>query len=163
MKKYFKPKVNKTDIVSISEPMFMYGSSWEDAPDHCYYVRFGQHQIVEEGRPDFRLQGNAYHRANDNHSNYDQTWIFYFTDELPSWVSSVTMNGQTMELKTPERDAARVTPGTWPHNNGYDEIGLGDITISFQYTAGTSAADLNAFIADFGIEKIFVNDVPFRI
>ncbi|MCD8068270.1 MAG: hypothetical protein LUE87_05190 [Lachnospiraceae bacterium] len=98
----------------------------------CYTVTTNIHQKPETGRGDYRIQVNGAHSA-DHHSTA-QTLVISFNQA----VTYVSSNGS---LASGDGSAALRIDYAY-HNNGSDNIGLGDLIV----TADQGLAVTNAYI-----------------
>ena len=89
--------------------------------DDCYTVTTRIHQTPETGRGDFRIQVDAKHAAGDGHHSGKQTLVLYFNQ-------SVTYKGSNGSLAGGD-GTNELSIDYWYHNNGNDNIGLGDVIV----------------------------------
>lgn len=116
---YKKPVVLLND--DLAEGVFAAsGSSYLDP--ECYTVTHKNHQVPEAGRGDYRFQVDAVHKAADNHHSTEQILTIFFNQPNVQYVSSngtlLSCNGSSVVIKYNY------------HNNGTDNIGLGDIVVT---------------------------------
>lgn len=89
--------------------------------DDCYSVSAYVHQTPEEGRGDCRLQVNGVHAAADGHHSGEQTLVISFNQPVTySWSNGSLAGGDGTETLTIVYNY---------HNNGNDNIGLGDLIV----------------------------------
>lgn len=112
MKDYVKPVVLAAEDTAEG----VYAASGDD----CYTVTARIHQRPETGRGDFRIQVDGVHAAGDGHHSGEQTLYLYFNQ--PVEYSSSNGNGYSEEGTT------LVIYYSY-HNNGNDNIGLGDVCV----------------------------------
>ena len=87
----------------------------------CYTVTAYIHQTPETGRGDFRIQVDGVHAAGDNHHSGAQELVLSFNQ-------AVTYKGSNGSL-TDGDGTSSITIAYSYHNNGYDNIGLGDVIV----------------------------------
>lgn len=118
MKNYEKP------IVLVNEELAegVYAASGAAAGDDCYSVTAYIHQTPETGRGDFRIQVDAVHAAGDGHHSGKQTLVLSFNQ-------TVTYVGSNGSLSGGDNTASIRIDYTY-HNNGNDNIGLGDVIVT---------------------------------
>lgn len=113
MKKYEKPMAVRLN--DNAEGVFA-------SSGNCYTVGYAVHQIVEEGRTDYRIQINGVHNAVDGHHSGEQILTLMF-DKPVEYKSS---NGQCISGDGTSSIQIKYNY----HNNGVDNIGLGDVVVS---------------------------------
>lgn len=88
---------------------------------NCYTVTAHIHQKPEIGRGDYRIQVNGAHAATDNHHSGEQILTLHFNQAVTYSDSNgqyITGNGtNVIQIKYNY------------HNNGIDNIGLGDVIV----------------------------------
>lgn len=89
------------------------------ASGDCYSVTAYIHQTPQEGRGDYRIQVNGTHAASDAHHSGEQVLILTFNQP----VEYVGSNGRGYS------NGSTVTIVYNYHNNGNDNIGLGDVIV----------------------------------
>lgn len=168
MKKYQKPvsKIETTDF--ISEPVYLYGSSW--LQNDCYYAyltELPKQSTFEDGRYYWVYQIDAHHDAyvgGREHSNHNQYVILTFAQPLDSRISSVVMNGAVCEMTD---DHKKVRAQTDYMQNPIDNIGAGNLEVFFNFPADVDLSTANSIVSGIqlssGDDKVVVNDTPFRI
>jgi len=114
MKNYTKPTAYITG--SLAEGVFMASGASD-----CYTVNAYIHQKPETGRGDYRIQVNAVHSASDNHHSGVQELTLNFNQP-------VTYVGSNGSLISGDGTSA-IKIGYQYHNNGNDNIGLGDVIV----------------------------------
>lgn len=88
----------------------------------CYTVTAYIHQSPEEGRGDYRIQVDGIHAAEDNHHSGKQTLVLSFNQPVVySWSNGTLAGGD---------GTASISIDYTYHNNGYDNIGLGDVIVT---------------------------------
>lgn len=126
MKNYVKP------VVLDNEEVFegVYAASGD-----CYTVTTSMHQEPQEGRIDYRIQVNGTHNAADDHHSGEQVLTLSFN--MP--VSYVSSNGSLIAGDGTSSIQIRYSY----HNNGVDNIGLGDVVVSSSDGLGITGAVLS--------------------
>ena len=114
-------------INDVNEPVYLLESGW--IPSSCYTVNRYTHQVAEEGRPTIVMQFNAHHHG-INHGNHGQFLLLSFSGDVPDG-ATMMMNGYPIEFYPGSRTLARGTTG-W-HQNTEEDIGAGDLTLSFSF------------------------------
>lgn len=114
--RYEKPCV----IVNADMAESVYTASGDG--EDCYSVTARIHQQPETGRGDYRIQVDGIHAAGDGHHSGKQTLILYFNQAVSYGSSNGSLAGGdgTSELSI---DYSY-------HNNGNDNIGLGDVCVT---------------------------------
>lgn len=118
MKFYEKP------IVLLNEDLAegVYASSGDGGGgDDCYTVTTNIHQRPETGRGDYRIQVNGVHAAADGHHSGEQVLTLYFNQPVTYSSSNGTL------ASGDGTDSISITYNY--HNNGNDNIGLGDVVV----------------------------------
>lgn len=117
MKNYEKPiaLVNS----GLAEGVFM--ASGANGGTDCYTVTTNIHQRPETGREDYRIQVNAVHAATDGHHSGHQVLTLSFNQP----VKYVSSNGS---IKSGDGTTSIKIEYAY-HNNGGDNIGLGDVVV----------------------------------
>ncbi|MCD8014034.1 MAG: hypothetical protein LUG99_12835 [Lachnospiraceae bacterium] len=123
-KRYARPVVLANDEISEG----VYTASGTD----CYTVTYNIHQTPETGRGDYRIQINGTHSA--THHSTAQTLVITFNQA----VTYVSSNGS---LASGDGTATLYVDYAY-HNNGSDNIGLGDLVVE----ADQGLAVTNAYI-----------------
>ena len=118
MKTYERPVVIAND--ELVEGVYM-ASGDSVCNDDCYTVRAYIHQWPETGRKDYRIQCNAKHAAGDGHHSGEQVLVLNFNQP----VEYVSSNGN---LKSGNNTTTLQIDYSY-HNNGNDNIGLGDVVV----------------------------------
>lgn len=115
MKLYEKP------IVLLNEDLAEGVYAASGGGDDCYTVTAYIHQQPETGRGDFRIQVNGKHEADDGHHSGKQILVLSFNQpvEYSSSNGTLTSGDGTSSI--------RITYNY--HNNGNDNIGLGDVVV----------------------------------
>lgn len=118
MDNYEKPAVLANEEISEG----VYAASGSDAGEDCYTVSAYIHQTPETGRGDYRIQVNAVHAAGDGHHSGQQTLELSFNQPVEySWSNGSLSGGD---------GTASITIDYSYHNNGNDNIGLGDVIVT---------------------------------
>ena len=117
MDNYVKPAVLANEDISEG----VYASSGAEAGEDCYTVTARIHQKPETGRGDYRIQVDGVHAAGDGHHSGNQQLELSFS--LP--VEYVGSNGSLIDGD----GTAVITIDYSYHNNGNDNIGLGDVIV----------------------------------
>lgn len=99
----------------------VYAASGAVVGSDCYTVTARIHQTPETGRGDYRIQVDGVHAASDNHHSGEQVLTLAFN--MP--VSYKSSNGALMSGD----GTASLSIVYNYHNNGVDNIGLGDIVV----------------------------------
>ncbi len=119
MKNYEKPVVLAND--EVSEGVYAASGAVAGDSSDCYTVTAYIHQTPETGRHDYRIQVDAVHDAADDHHSGEQVLTLYFNQPVVYVRSNGTLAGGD------NTTAISITYNY--HNNGYDEIGLGDVFV----------------------------------
>lgn len=117
MDNYEKPVILANEDISEG----VYTASGGGGGEDCYSVSAYIHQTPETGRGDFRIQVDAVHAAEDGHHSGQQTLELSFNQP----VKYVSSNGT---LSSGDGSACILIDYSY-HNNGYDNIGLGDVVV----------------------------------
>lgn len=106
----------------------------------CYTATAHIHQTPETGRGDYRIQCDAKHAATDGHMCENQRLVISFNIPVQYIGSQGTLEGGdgTTTLKIAYKY----------HNNGYDNIGLGDVIV----TADAGLSITNVKMVDVDLE-----------
>lgn len=100
----------------------VYAASGSVVGNECYTVSAYIHQTPEIGRGDYRIQVNGIHAAANGHHSGEQILTLTFNQPVDySWSNGTLVGGNgtsTINIKY-----------TY-HNNGNDNIGLGDIVVT---------------------------------
>lgn len=118
MKNYVKP------VMLDNEEVFegVYAASGAGDGADCYTVTAYIHQTPETGRGDYRIQVNGVHAAANGHHSGEQILTLTFNQPVDySWSNGTLVGGNgtsTINIKYNY------------HNNGNDNIGLGDIVVT---------------------------------
>lgn len=99
----------------------VYAASGAAGGDDCYSVTARIHQGPETGRGDFRIQVDAVHAAGDGHHSGEQVLTLSFNQAVEYGSS----NGR---LRSGDNSAAVEIVYNY-HNNGTENIGLGDVIV----------------------------------
>ena len=113
MREYVKPVVLANDELSEG----VYAASGSD----CYTVNANMHQHPEQGRGDYRIQMNGVHAASDNHHGGAQVLTVTFNQP-------VTYKGSNGTIISGDGTNTICIQYNY-HNNGMDNIGLGDVIV----------------------------------
>lgn len=105
------------------------------ASGDCYTVTAYIHQSPETGRGDFRIQVNGVHAAVDGHHSGAQVLTLYFNQ-------AVTYKGSNGTLTGGDGTSSISISYTY-HNNGNDNIGLGDVIVESDAGLSVSGAVLS--------------------
>lgn len=130
MKNYEKPVALANS--ELAEGVFM--ASGAGAGDDCYTVTARIHQTPEKGRGDFRIQVNAVHAAGDGHHSGAQTLVLSFNQP-------VTYKGSNGALAGGDGTAS-IRINYAYHNNGNDNIGLGDVIVEANAGLSVTGAEV---------------------
>lgn len=114
MRNYSKPIVIINDELAEG----VYAASGEDM---CYLCSCYLHQIPEYGRGDYRIQVNGVHSASDGHHSGEQVLTINFN--IP--VTYKSSQGSCVGGDGTNSIQIRYNY----HNNGNDNIGLGDVVV----------------------------------
>lgn len=131
MKKYDKPVILVNE--SLAEGVYA-ASGDQGSGSDCYTTTARIHQTPETGRGDFRIQVDGKHAAADGHHSGKQTLVLYFNQNVTYRESNGHLSGGdgTAELRI---DYAY-------HNNGNDNIGLGDVVVESEAGLAVTGAQL---------------------
>lgn len=133
MKKYKKPLL----IINEGFAEGVYAASGDtvsDADSDCYTATASIHQKPETGRGDYRIQVNGVHAASNGHHSGEQHLFLSFNQS----VTYVTSNG---ELTSGDGTSCIEIKYNY-HNNGNDNIGLGDVVVKSEPGLSVSSATL---------------------
>lgn len=115
---YIKPTVLGNEEISEG----VYAASGAIGENNCYTVTAIIHQSLETGRGDYRIQVNGIHAAVNGHHSSEQILTLFFNQP----VSYSSSNGELYS-----GDGTNILSIKYNyHNNGYDNIGLGDIIVT---------------------------------
>lgn len=129
MKNYVQPVVLENEELAEG----IYAASGAGGSD-CYTVTWNIHQQPETGREDFRIQVNAPHAATNGHHSGVQILVI-------SYNQSVTYKSSQGTLESGDgTNTLRIRYQY--HNNGTDNIGLGDLVVE----ADPGVAVTNAYM-----------------
>lgn len=118
MDKYEKPTILANEEVAEG----VYAASGKNAGADCYTVTAYIHQSPETGRGDYRIQVNGVHAAGDGHHSGKQTLVLSFNQAVVySWSNGTLADGD---------GTASISIDYAYHNNGNDNIGLGDVIVT---------------------------------
>ena len=123
MKNYEKPVVIAND--SLAEGVYAASgsaSSSGGSGDDCYTVNAYIHQRPETGRQDYRNQVNGVHAAGDGHHSGKQHLFLTFNQPVTYSSSNGTLAGGN--------NSNCIEIAYAYHNNGNDNIGLGDVVVT---------------------------------
>lgn len=110
------------------------GGTTAGGGDDCYTVTAYIHQIPETGRGDFRIQVNAVHAAGDGHHSGKQTLVLSFNQAVEySWSNGTLAGGD---------GTSTISIDYSYHNNGNDNIGLGDVIVKSDAGLAVTGAEL---------------------
>lgn len=113
MKNYVKPMVLSNE--ELAEGVYAASGS------ECYTVTANIHQTPQTGRDDYRIQLNGRHAASDGHSTDQQTLTISFNQPVEYSSSNGTLiSGSGTSV---------LTISFTYHNNGQDNIGLGELVV----------------------------------
>lgn len=130
MKKYDKPVI----LVNESLAEGVYAASGDQVGGDCYTTTARIHQTPETGRGDFRIQVDGKHAASDGHHSGEQHLFLSFNQNVTYKGSNGTLVGgdgtSTIEIKYNY------------HNNGNDNIGLGDVIVESESGLSVTGAKL---------------------
>lgn len=118
MDHYVKPAILANEDIAEG----VYASSGGNAGEDCYSVTAYIHQTPETGRGDYRIQVNAVHAAGDGHHSGNQQLELSFNQP----VEYKDSNGSLISGD----GTAVITIDYSYHNNGNDNIGLGDVIVT---------------------------------
>lgn len=116
--KYEKP------IVLVNEELAegVYAASGAAAGEDCYSVSARIHQTPETGRGDYRIQVDGVHAAGDGHHSGEQILVLSFNQAVEYQSSNGDLDGGD--------NTASISIKYNYHNNGNDNIGLGDVVVT---------------------------------
>lgn len=117
MKNYERPIVIPTEELAEG----VYAASGSVVGSDCYTVTAYIHQTPEIGRGDFRIQVNGVHAASDNHHSGKQVLTISFNQPVTYKSSNGTLVGGN--------GTSAIKIAYEYHNNGNDNIGLGDVVV----------------------------------
>ncbi|MCM1542357.1 MAG: hypothetical protein NC121_14000 [Blautia sp.] len=126
--KYEKPVVLVNE--ELAEGVYAASGAGED----CYSVTAYIHQSPEEGRGDFRIQVDGVHAADDGHHSGKQTLVLYFNQAVTYQWSNGSLAGGD--------GTSSISIDYSYHNNGTDNIGLGDVIVQSEAGLSISGAQL---------------------
>ena len=130
MKNYIKPIVLANEDLSEG----VYAASGMASGNDCYTVTAYIHQIPETGRGDFRIQVDAVHAAGDGHHSGKQTLVLYFNQAVLYKSSNGSLVGGN--------GTSSINIDYSYHNNGTDNIGLGDVIVESDVGLAVTGAQL---------------------
>lgn len=130
MKDYIKPIILANEDLAEG----VYAASGMASGNDCYTVTAYIHQTPETGRGDFRIQVNGVHQAGDGHHSGKQTLVLYFNQE-------VTYKGSNGSLVGGDGTSSISIDYSY-HNNGNDNIGLGDVIVESNTGLAVTCAQL---------------------
>lgn len=128
MKNYEKPIIIAND--SLAEGV--YAASGSVADSDCYETTARIHQTPETGRGDYRIQVDGRHAA-DHHSTM-QTLVLSFNMPVEYSSSNGSLSGGN--------NTSQIRIDYSYHNNGYDNIGLGDVVVKADAGLAVTGAEL---------------------
>ena len=115
---YIKPMVLGNEELSEG----VYAASGTIGENDCYTVTAIIHQRPETGRGDYRIQVNGIHAAVNEHHSGEQILTLCFNQP-------VVYSSSNGELYS--GDGTNILSIKYNyHNNGYDNIGLGDVIVT---------------------------------
>ena len=116
--KYEKPIAIENDELAEG----VYAASGSSVGNDCYTVSAYIHQTPEIGRGDYRIQVNGVHAAANGHHSGEQILTLTFNQPVDySWSNGVLVSGDGTSAISIKYNY---------HNNGNDNIGLGDIVVT---------------------------------
>lgn len=130
MIEYIKPMVLGNEELSEG----VYAASGAIGENDCYTVTAIIHQHPEVGRGDYRIQVNGIHAAGDNHHSGIQTLILYFNQAVTYCWSNGSLSGGD--------NTATLSIDYSYHNNGNDNIGLGDVIVTSDAGLAVTGAEI---------------------
>lgn len=132
MKTYERPIVLVNE--ELAEGVYAASGVTAGSGDDCYTVTARIHQSPETGRGDFRIQVDGVHAAGDGHHSGKQTLVLYFNQavEYSSSNGSLASGNNTSSISI---DYSY-------HNNGNDNIGLGDVVVKSDAGLAVTGAQL---------------------
>lgn len=110
------------------------GTAGGGGGDDCYTVTAYIHQTPETGREDYRIQVDAVHAAGDGHHSGQQTLILYFNQAVTYVSSNGSLSGGD--------NTSSISIDYSYHNNGNDNIGLGDVVVKSSAGLAVTGAQL---------------------
>ena len=99
----------------------VYMASGDIVGSDCYTVTTKIHQRPETGRGDYRMQVDGQHKATDNHMCENQRLVISFNLPVEYGSSGGTLKGGN--------NSEKLEIDYHYHNNGVDNIGLGDLVV----------------------------------
>ena len=115
--KYEKPTIILNEELSEG----VYAASGSVGSD-CYTVSAYIHQKPETGRGDYRIQVNGIHAASNGHHSGEQILTLSFNQPVNySWSNGTLVSGD---------GTSSISIKYNYHNNGNDNIGMGDIVVT---------------------------------
>ena len=126
-------------VNDVNEPVYLLESGW--IPSSCYTSIAYTHQAPELGRPSIVMQVDAKHNG-INHKNDGQFVLINFTSPAPEG-ATMYVNGNPIEFYPGDRTLARGITG-WDQEVT-DNIGAGDMTLSFGFPEGWTAEQQLAY------------------
>lgn len=117
MKAYEKPVIVVNE--EVAEGIYM--ASGAVGGSDCYTVTARIHQTPETGRGDYRIQVDGVHAASDNHHSGKQVLTLYFNQPVTYKSSNGSLAGGD--------GTSNLSIAYEYHNNGSDNIGLGDVVV----------------------------------
>lgn len=166
MKKYAKPFIVGNDIVeSINESTFLYGSGWYGSDCYQSAPEWRQGWLPNRRYIIYDTKSNHnWARVGVEHHNEAQYTIVEFNQALPSDAYG-SINGYEFQMST---DGMRARALTHWHNNGVDNIGLGNLELHLEIPSYNDNATLYNQIQITSVE--FYDDginpetgLPFRL
>lgn len=113
----------------------VYAASGAMGENDCYTVTALIHQSPETGRGDYRIQVNGIHAAVNGHHSSEQILTLFFNQP----VSYAYSNGELYS-----GDGTNILSIKYNyHNNGYDNIGLGDVIVTSDVGLSITQATLS--------------------
>lgn len=134
MKKYEKPLLIANE--GFAEGVYAASGADSSSADDsdCYTATASIHQKPETGRGDYRIQVNGVHAASDGHHSGEQHLFLSFNQ-------SVTYSSSNGELVSGDNTSCIEIKYNY-HNNGNDNIGLGDVIVTSDAGLAVSSATL---------------------
>lgn len=130
MNNYEKPIVVETEELAEG----IYAASGGNG-ENCYYVETNIHQKPETGRGDYRIQVTARHAAANGHHSTAQVLTLYFNQP-------VTYKSSNGSLSSGDGTSS-INIAYGYHNNGNDNIGLGDVVVESEVGLAVTGAKLD--------------------
>lgn len=118
MKDYIKPIILANEDLAEG----VYAASGAIGENNCYTVTAMIHQSPEMGRGDYRIQINGIHAAANEHHSSEQILTIFFNQP-------VVYSSSNGELYSGDGTNTLSIKYNY-HNNGYDNIGLGDVIVT---------------------------------